>query len=72
MPKLILTIPAAGALTAIVVDSANTAWIVDETNARVYSYDNVATLNGSIAPPRTIAGANTQFNFPIRLFLLQR
>jgi len=71
MPSTTLTIPAAGALTGIAVDAANRAFIVDNTNNRIYSYDNIAAQNGTVNPPRTIAGASTQLTGAIRLFLLE-
>lgn len=68
----ILLVPPAGQLTAIVVDSADTGYIVDRTNAAVYSYDNISMLNGALTPDRTIQGALTQLSQPLRLFLWER
>ncbi|MEW6252218.1 MAG: PKD domain-containing protein [Planctomycetota bacterium] len=72
MPNFTLTVPGAVQLNAIVVDSANTGYIADFGANRIVSYDNIATLNGILPPTRTISGATTQLNGPIRLFLLER
>src|SRR4029079_12437454 len=58
-------------LTAIAVDSGGRGYIVEELPppGKVYSYDGIATLNGTLSPTRTIAGINTQLNGPIRVFL---
>lgn len=72
MPDFQLTIPGAGQTTAIVVDSAGVGYIADQSSNAVYSYDGIATLNGTLPPDRTISGANTQFSKPLRLFLLER
>jgi hypothetical protein len=58
-------------LTAIAVDANGVGYIVDNTLNAVYSYDNIATRNGTIAPDRTLQGAATQLNGPIRVFLSQ-
>jgi len=70
-PDVTLTVPGAGALTAIAVDSGGTGYVVDNTLSAVYSYDNIATRNGTIAPDRTLQGANTQLVGPIRVFLVE-
>ena len=70
-PSVTLTVPGAGTLTAVAVDAAGIGYIVDNTLNAVYSYDNIATRNGSIAPDRTLKGVNTQLNRPIRVFLVQ-
>jgi len=72
-PDFTLTVPgAASFLTAIVVGSDGTGYIVDSVAAgRVLIYDDVATQNGTIAPDRTIAGSNTKLTTPIRAFLLE-
>jgi hypothetical protein len=71
----ILTIAGTGQLTAIAVDPNGTGYVVDATIAgvgAVYSYDNIATLHGTLAPDRTIQGASTQLNAPIRVYFLDR
>ena len=71
----ILTVPGSALLTAIAVDPAGTGYIVDATvpgGGAIYSYDNIATLNGTLAPDRTIQGASTQLNVPIRVFFWDR
>lgn len=70
-PDFTLTVPPAVGLTAIAVDSGGTGYIVDSVNDAVYSYDNIATLNGAVNPTRTLQGANTQLNAPIRVFLIE-
>lgn len=70
-PNFTLTIPGAIQLSAVTVDSAGRGYIVDSVANRVYSYDNIATRNGTLSPDRTIAGANTQISGPLRLFLLE-
>lgn len=70
-PNFTLTIPGAIQLSAVTVDGAGRGYIVDSVANRVYSYDNIATRNGTLSPDRTIAGANTQISGPLRLFLLE-
>lgn len=67
-----LTVPASALLTAIAVDANGTGYIVDPANDAVYSYDNIANLNGAFAPDRTIQGAQTQLDTPIRVFFWDR
>ena len=71
-PDITLTLqPPVGVLTAIVVDSNDTGYIVDRTLNAVYTYFNVSTRNGTFAADNLIQGANTQLTQPIRLFLLE-
>ena len=71
-PDFTLTLqPPVGVLTAIVVDSNDTGYIVDSTLNAVYTYFNVSTRNGTFAPDALIQGASTQLTQPIRLFLLE-
>lgn len=70
-PDFTLQVQGAGRLTAIAVDSAGNGYIVDNTNDAVLGYDNIGTLNGLLAPDRTLQGAATQLNGPIRVFLLE-
>ena len=51
-------------LSAITVDRGGRGYIVDSANKKVYSYDSIATRNGTLAPDRTIGGTNTQFSEP--------
>jgi hypothetical protein len=68
-PDVSLTVSGALNLTAIAVDSAGNGYIVDVANNAVYGYNNIFTRNGTIAPDRTLKGADTQLIAPIRLFL---
>jgi hypothetical protein len=68
-PSVTLTVTGAVNLTAIAVDSAGNGYIVDAGANAVYGYNNIATRNGAIVPDRTLTGANTQLNGPIRVFL---
>ena len=70
-PDFTLTVDGAAGLTAIAVDSSGTGYIVDNANDAVFSYDDVATLNGAFTPDRTIQGANTLLDGPIRVFLTE-
>lgn len=70
-PDMTLDVPPAVFLTSIAVDSQGTGYIIDYVNQAVYSYDEIDTLNGAINPHRTIQGADTQLNFPIRVFLAE-
>jgi hypothetical protein len=70
MPDVSLTVSGAGTLTAVAVDSNGVGYIVDSLANAVYSYDNIAARNGTFAPDRTLKGASTQLNKPIRVFLL--
>lgn len=71
-PDITLTLqPPVGVLTAIVVDSNDTGYIVDNSLNAVYTYFNVSTRNGTFAADNLIQGANTQLSQPIRLFLLE-
>lgn len=70
-PNFTLNVTGAAQLTAIAVDAGGRGYLVDPALNRVYSYDGIATLNGTLPPTRTIAGALTQFATPIRLFLLE-
>lgn len=70
-PDFTLQVQGAGTLTAIAVDSAGNGYIVDNTNDAVLGYDNIGTRNGLLAPDRTLQGAATQLNGPIRVFLLE-
>lgn len=67
-----LVAPAAVLTSAIVVDSQGTAYIVDNGTSAIYSYDDVASLNGALPPDRTISGVTTQLATPIRLYMLER
>jgi len=73
-PDFTLVVPgAASFLTAIVVGSDGTGYIIDNVAAgRALIYNNIATRNGTIAPDRTITGPNTKLTSPIRAFLLER
>ncbi len=68
-PNFTLTISGALALSGITTDSGGRGYIIDWFANKVYSYDNIASRNGTLSPDRTIAGSNTQFNGPVRLFL---
>jgi hypothetical protein len=71
--NFILTVSVAGAApTAIAVGPNGTGYIVDTANDAIYSYDSIATLNGTLAPDRTIQGAQTQLDTPIRVYFLDR
>ncbi|MFQ5490890.1 MAG: PKD domain-containing protein [Phycisphaerae bacterium] len=70
-PDFTLDVPGAGSLTAVAVDSDGTGYIVDRTNDAIYVYDNLANRNGAINPDRTIQGAQTQLDGPIRLYLAE-
>ncbi len=70
-PDFSLTVVGAVNLTAIAVDSEDTAYLVDANDHAIYAYDGISTLNGALAPDRTIQGANTQLNTPIRVFLME-
>lgn len=70
-PAFTLTVTGAANITSIAVDSAGRGYITDIGAQAVYSYDNIATRNGALAPDRTLQGANTQLNIPIRTFLLE-
>jgi len=69
-----LTVTGAVDLTAIAVDKNQTGYIVDRSapgGGAVYAYDSINTRNGAFAPDRSITGASTQFNGPIRVFLVE-
>jgi len=69
IPDFTLTIPGAGLLTAIAVDSEGTGYVVDFTAQAIYSYDDIGNINGAFTPDRTIEGAQTLMDGPIRVFL---
>ena len=69
IPDFTLTIPGAGFLTAIAVDSEGTGYVVDRTAEAIYSYDDIGNINGAFTPDRTIQGAQTLMDGPIRVFL---
>ena len=69
IPDFTLTIPGSGFLTAIVVDSEGTGYVVDRTAEAIYSYDDIGNINGAFTPDRTIQGAQTLMDGPIRVFL---
>jgi hypothetical protein len=58
-------------LYSIVVGNNGTAYISDMNNLAIYSYDNLAGLNGGVAPHRTIQGQATQLTGPTGLFLVE-
>jgi hypothetical protein len=69
-----LTVTGAANLTAIAVDRNQTGYIVDSNapgGGAIYAYNNINTRNGAFAPDRTITGATTQLNLPIRVFLVE-
>jgi hypothetical protein len=70
-PTSTLTVNGATDLTAIVVDKAGQGFIVDRTANTIFSYDNIANLNGARTADRTIVGTNTLLINPIRLFLVE-
>jgi hypothetical protein len=71
-PAGTITVPNAGFLTSITVDSNGTGYIVDNAQSAIYEYDNIAARNGTEPPDRTIQGPQTGLNNPIRLFLLEQ
>lgn len=68
-PDFTLTI-AGTSLTAIVVGSDGTGYIVDFAGDQVLVYNNIANLGSSTAPPDGAISA-TQMTDPIRAFLLE-
>lgn len=68
-PDVSLLIPGALTLTGIAIDSKGTGYITDNGLSKVYSYDNIATLNGLHVATRTIAGPNTLIVTPNRCSL---
>lgn len=70
-PSVSLTVTGAGQMFAVAVDAQGRGYLTDFTLNRVYSYDNIATRNGALPPDRTLAGANTQLNGPVRVFLIE-
>jgi hypothetical protein len=70
-PDFTLTVNPAAFITAIAVDANDIGYIVDRSANAVYSYDDISTLNGALNPDRTIAGASTQLDAPIRVFLVE-
>jgi sugar lactone lactonase YvrE len=75
-PQFTLTVTPAVNITAIAVDSAGTGYIVDTSGGplgmgAVYTYDNIATLQGNLQPDATITGGQTQMDYPIRVFLAE-
>jgi hypothetical protein len=71
-PDVTLTVSGATLVQGVAVDSNGTGFITDVTANAIYSYDKIATRNGTILPDRTITGANTQLNRPNGLFLLEK
>jgi hypothetical protein len=71
VPDSSLVIPGAGTLTSIAVDKGGRGYITEEIPGpgRVYSYDQIATLNGPVPPTRVIAGPHTQLDAPIGVFV---
>ena len=53
------------------VDAGGRGYISETSPApgRIYSYDGIATLNGSIAPTRIISGPATLLSGPTGLYL---
>lgn len=70
-PDSILTIQGATALTGVHVDSLGTGYVSDGGTNAVYSFDNIANLNGTFAPDRTLQGANTLLGNPGQIFILE-
>jgi hypothetical protein len=70
-PDSILTVQGALALTGIVVDSLGTGYVIDRGGNAVFSYDDIANLNGTFAADRTLRGANTLLSGPNRAFILE-
>lgn len=55
---------------AIWYDSSNDRlYLTDQIVPAIYVFDNASTINGNIAPDRTITGSNTTFSDPIGLWL---
>lgn len=71
-PDRTLQITGAVQTTAIVVDAAGVGYIVDKSTQAIYSFDGIAALNAALLPDRSISGASTQLDDPIRLYLLER
>ena len=71
IPDGTLTVAGASALSAIVVGSDGVGYIADPIGNSVYSYDNIGTLNGSLAPTRTIHGVDTKMSEPSGLYLVE-
>jgi hypothetical protein len=71
VPDFTLVVPDAGTLASIVVDSGGRGYVVESAPGlgKVYSYDNIGTLEGLIAPARTIAGQATGLNGPLGLYV---
>ena len=44
-------------------------YVVDFSAEAIYSYDDIGNINGAFIPDRTIQGAQTLMDGPIRVFL---
>lgn len=71
-PSFVLQISGAIVTTAIVVDRSGIGYVADYGAHTIYSFDDIATLNGLRVADRVISGASTQLVGPIRLFLWER
>jgi len=67
-PDFSLQVQGATALYAIAVDSQGAGYLANLGNS-VFSYDGIATLNGLLAPDRTIQGDNTLLNTPVHVYI---
>jgi sugar lactone lactonase YvrE len=58
-------------ITSIVLDSEGTGYICDFVLNAIYSYDDIATLDGELEPDRTITGTSSRVDNPVKLRLLE-
>lgn len=68
-PDFALEVPGAEWIRGLAVDAAGTGYVVDYFEQAIYSYDGIATLNGTLPPDRTIQGADTLLDGPIEVFI---
>lgn len=66
-----LQVPGAASLYSMCVDSFGTGYISDALNNAVYSYDNIADLDGFLAPDRTIRGPATLIHQPLKVYVFE-
>jgi len=59
-------------LSVIVTDSQGTGYLSDFFNNAIYSFDNIAGLNGLLSPNRIISGGNTNLNGPLGMAVLEK
>jgi hypothetical protein len=71
-PSRTVIVSGVQSLTAVVVDDMNTGYVLDVDADALYSFANLPSLSGTVAPDRIVQGGSTELSRPVRMFLLEK